>query len=193
VNYNPGDPSEAALAIAPELTSGDLEFIELHNPTDAAIDLTHWRIRGGASYDFDEGTMIDAGETFVIIQFNPENVNNANRVSAFRTHYGIGNVRILGGYGGQLSSNGDRLQLQSPDFDVVDPTDPNHVYEDHPRYLAHADDGWSNPTGCVCGTPACPWSEHIQTCWFTPYLPDVRWQNPAAAAAARADHSSSAR
>ena len=130
VNYNPGDPSEAALAIAPDLTSGDLEFIELHNPTDAAIDLTDWRIRGGVSYDFDEGIMIDAGETVVIIQFNPENVNNASRVSAFRTHYGIGNVRILGGYGGQLSSNGDRIQLQRPDFDVVDPTDPTHVYED---------------------------------------------------------------
>ena len=48
VNYNPGAPSEAALAIYPELTEGDLEFIEIHNPTALAVDTTDWRIRGGA-------------------------------------------------------------------------------------------------------------------------------------------------
>ncbi|MCA9624649.1 MAG: hypothetical protein KC731_36750, partial [Myxococcales bacterium] len=50
---------------------------------------------------------------------------------------------------------------------------PNHVYEDNARYRDHLD--WFGPPGCVCGTPSCPWSEHIQTCWFTPYLPDVDW------------------
>src|SRR5690606_34538512 len=64
---------------------------------------------------------------------------------------------------------------------------PNHVYETHPRYLEHQGDGWFHPSGCVCGTPSCPWGEHIETCWFTPYLPDVRWQHPEAARAARDD------
>ena len=41
VNYNPGEPSAAALAISPELTSGDLEFIEVHNPTLATICLLY--------------------------------------------------------------------------------------------------------------------------------------------------------
>lgn len=54
---------------------------------------------------------------------------------------------------------------------------PNHVYEQNPRFLEHQDDGWFSPPGCVCGTEKCPWGGFIQTCWFTPYLPDIRWQN----------------
>jgi len=54
---------------------------------------------------------------------------------------------------------------------------PNHVYETNARYAEHQDDGWYSPPGCVCGTEDCPWGGFIQTCWFTPYLPDVRWQH----------------
>lgn len=53
---------------------------------------------------------------------------------------------------------------------------PNHVYEHNPLYLQHASDGWFTPA-CVCGQTECPWSSHIQTCWFTPYLPDLRFQH----------------
>jgi hypothetical protein len=60
-------------------------------------------------------------------------------------------------------------------FDIV----PHHVYEKNPRYLAHQHDGWFNdgPDHCVCGTSGCDWGTHIETCWFTSYLPDARWQN----------------
>lgn len=64
-------------------------------------------------------------------------------------------------------------------LDVV----PNHVFSDHARYQDHRDTDWFTPPGCVCGNPECPWGPNIQTCWFTPYLPDVRWQNHASAAA----------
>ena len=63
-------------------------------------------------------------------------------------------------------------------LDVV----PNHVYEANPLRAAHLGDGWFNDTNaCVCGTSGCDWSTHIQSCWFTPYLPDIRWQNQEAA------------
>lgn len=57
---------------------------------------------------------------------------------------------------------------------------PNHVYEMNPRFLENAVSGWfhDGPDQCVCGTPGCGWGERIQTCWFTPYLPDVRWEHP---------------
>lgn len=57
---------------------------------------------------------------------------------------------------------------------------PNHVYEANPRYTEHAPDGWfhEGPDKCVCGTPSCPWGAHIKSCWFTSYLPDVRWEHP---------------
>ena len=57
---------------------------------------------------------------------------------------------------------------------------PNHVYETNPIYLAHQGDGWfrDGAEKCVCGNTACPWSTHIETCWFTSYLPDYRWKTP---------------
>ncbi|MBZ5714340.1 alpha-amylase family glycosyl hydrolase [Nannocystis pusilla] len=59
---------------------------------------------------------------------------------------------------------------------------PNHLYEANERYVAHAaDDLWnrSDPT-CVCGLGSCDWGRYIQTCWFTPYLPDLRLERPEA-------------
>jgi glycosidase len=55
---------------------------------------------------------------------------------------------------------------------------PNHVDITNPRYEALVGDDYFHPEGCVCGTTQCPWSEAIERCWFTPYLPDVRWQHP---------------
>ena len=57
LNYNPGAPSEAALAIDPTLTADDLEFVEIHNPTTSPVDLTNWQISGGVDYDFPMGTI----------------------------------------------------------------------------------------------------------------------------------------
>ena len=57
---------------------------------------------------------------------------------------------------------------------------PNHVYETHPRFAEKEASGWFHPSGCVCGTESCPWNEHIQECWFTPYLPDFRLEHPEA-------------
>lgn len=63
---------------------------------------------------------------------------------------------------------------------------PNHVYEEHPAYRAHRTDGWFHDV-CVCGNEACPWSTHIESCAFTDYLPDVRFENRDAMHAATAD------
>jgi len=51
----------------------------------------------------------------------------------------------------------------------------NHVHEQHPYLTEHP--SWFDRTPCACGTPACPWQTHIQTCWFTPYLPDINWNS----------------
>lgn len=58
----------------------------------------------------------------------------------------------------------------------------NHVHEghpyvaEHPEWFARVDDG-----GCVCGTDGCDWTSRRLDCLFTPYLPDVRWEDPRAA------------
>ena len=62
-------------------------------------------------------------------------------------------------------------------LDVV----PNHVHIEHPYYAEHANDGWFNGSGdCVCGS-SCSWAEDIDHCWFSEYLPDLRWKNPVVA------------
>jgi glycosidase len=54
-------------------------------------------------------------------------------------------------------------------LDVV----PNHVHEQHP-WAANA--GWVQGEGdCICGAEDCDWAGNIETCWFTPYLPDLDW------------------
>jgi glycosidase len=57
---------------------------------------------------------------------------------------------------------------------------PNHVYEANPLVAEHRADGWfhEHDPACVCGSPTCPWSTFIETCWFTDYLPDFRFQHP---------------
>jgi len=56
---------------------------------------------------------------------------------------------------------------------------PNHLYEKHPRYLLHRNDGWfhEGPSKCVCGDDVCAWATDIEHCWFTDYLPDYRFEN----------------
>lgn len=63
-------------------------------------------------------------------------------------------------------------------FDLV----PNHVYEKNPRYAGSTDAAvWNrSEPPCVCGLDGCDWGRYIQTCWFTPYLPDLRMQHPQA-------------
>ncbi len=136
INYDPGTPSVAAIAADPDVVPDDLEFVELHNPAGRSVDLTDWRVRGGVDINFDDGAMLSSGETVVLVSFNPENPDNESRVNAFRAHYGIGEgVRLIGGYGGELSNRDERVQLQSVDEPPADdPTNVPNIVEDEVLY-----------------------------------------------------------
>lgn len=113
VNYNPEIPASAALTIDPNLTSDDLEFVEIFNPTATMVDLTQWRLRGGVDFDFPDGTMLAAGGTLLVISFNPTSATNVDRLAAFKIHYQLSaDISLLGGYQGQLSNSAERLVLQ---------------------------------------------------------------------------------
>ena len=113
VNYHPANPSAGALAIDSTLTDNDLEYIEVANPTSAAVDLTGWRLRGEADFDFVAGTSLAAGEAILVVSFNPQ---NANKLAAFEAHYSIGaGVTIVGGLSASLSNSTGRIALQQPD------------------------------------------------------------------------------
>jgi hypothetical protein len=149
VQYNPGEPSTTALAIEPALVEDDLEFIEIYNPLLSDIDLTDWRVRGGVDYDFAADELLGAGETLLVLSFNPASPENATRTAAFRAHYGIdGSVRLVGGYAGQLSDSGEGVWLQLPDKPPVDQPsliprvmDDAIVYDDRAPWSIAADGG----------------------------------------------------
>ena len=129
----------------------DLEFAELHNPTEADVPLAvmlnnpsapgtqylaDWRLRGAVDMEFDLGVVLPAGGTLVVLSFNPADPANADRVTAFRSYYGIdASVPLVGGYGGNLSNGGEALRLQRSDSPPMeDPAYVPHTLEDEVRY-----------------------------------------------------------
>src|SRR5262245_29271205 len=83
------------------------EFIEIHNPSKAAIALDGWKIEGKSQndvkYSFLPGTSIAAGQFLVIAK---------NRAKLAELSYpGLGPDAILGDYGGELDNGGGELRL----------------------------------------------------------------------------------
>ncbi|MCA9212788.1 MAG: lamin tail domain-containing protein [Planctomycetales bacterium] len=132
IHYSPAEPSLDATVLYPAIVRDDLEYVEIHNPTPAAIDLTNWRIRGGVDYNFDDGTILPANGTLLVISFEPNKPDNTDRFIAFRRHHNLNaNVAVVGGYSGQLSDNGESLRLLSPDDPPAeDPTLIPRIWED---------------------------------------------------------------
>ena len=129
INYHPDTPSAAALAIDSALIDNDLEYIEIANPTSVDVDLTDWRIRGEADFDFAPGANLAAGEAIVVVSFDP--AINVGKLNAFRVHYGIGSgVAIVGGLSASLSNSTGRIALQQPDAPDVLGTIPNVVVDE---------------------------------------------------------------
>jgi hypothetical protein len=144
VQRDPGTPSAAALAIYPNLNSGDLEFIEIHNPQASQVDLNNWRIRGGVDITFGADTL-GPGETLVVVSFAADRSDNVDRTAAFRAHYGLGeNVKIVGGYANQLNNDRDRVTLQRPGMPAADGSIPR-LLEDEVVYSNVGD--WESEAG----------------------------------------------
>lgn len=81
----------------PEAGTDSLEYIELHNPTGAAIDLSGWSF-GGVDLVFDPGTSIPAGGYLL----------TALRASAMQNLFGKTAVQWLSG---ALTNSGETLKL----------------------------------------------------------------------------------
>jgi len=115
------------------------EFIELHNPTVAAVPLydpayptNTWRLRGGADFDFPPGTTIGPGGYLIVVGFDP---TNGPALTTFRNRYGTNSV-LVGPYNGNLNNDGERIRLLKPDS-----PNPNSVPYVLVDYVAYADRG----------------------------------------------------
>ena len=86
------------------------EFIEIHNPDAAAINLGGWRISGAVDYYFPAGISI-AGGDYLVIAEDPSTLLETLNVTA------------LGPYNGSLDSEGETIRLRDASDQLVDMVD----------------------------------------------------------------------
>ncbi|MEX2142608.1 MAG: lamin tail domain-containing protein [Pirellulales bacterium] len=105
----------------PQSGNDDLEYVELVNITDAAINLAGWKFDAGIDFTFG-ATTIPARGTLVVLRFDPANPGNAAKLNAFRAAYPSlpQNAQLVGGYagvlnGGVLANGGETVRLSRPD------------------------------------------------------------------------------
>lgn len=99
------------------------EFIELYNSSPISVDLSAWKLRGDADYEFPQGTRLDGGE-FLTIAANP----------SILTGFGVTGT-ILGPWTGNLSNNNGTVRLRKASGGIVLETN----YRDDSPWPAAAD------------------------------------------------------
>jgi len=122
----------------------NLEFIEIHNPDSAAVDLGGWAIRSGPNYSFPAGTTIAAGG-YLVVGANPTSLQSSASITG-----------VLGPWAtdAHLSDRGETISLEKPDgsggWTVVDQVD----YADEGDWATRTRDslgGWSWVTAAKTG------------------------------------------
>ncbi|MCA9245594.1 MAG: lamin tail domain-containing protein [Planctomycetales bacterium] len=129
VHYNPADPDGLG-----GVDPNDLEFVEIHNPTDLEVPLVEWQLQGGVDFAFAADAVLPAGGVLVVVPFDPQ--LQAALADQFRAHYGLdGAVALAGPYTGVLDNGGETVRLSRPDDPPLDePLLFPRLLEDELRY-----------------------------------------------------------
>lgn len=112
------------------LVESDEEWIELHNRSDAAVDLSGWKFSQGVGFTFPAGTMMAPGDYLVV----------AKNAVALKQKWPAVAARILGNFSGSLSGKGERVTLEDAAGNPVDSVE----YSDGGRWPGEADGGGSS-------------------------------------------------
>lgn len=94
------------------------EYVEIVNTTSASQPLFTtnggFRIDGGIKFTFATNTILEAGKTLLLVNFNPTLTATSN---AFRAKYNLpAGTRVLGPYSGKLGNNSDRVAIERPEL-----------------------------------------------------------------------------
>jgi hypothetical protein len=101
----------------PPLEMGELQYVELFNRGNAAVDLSDWSFSKGIKYVFPKQTKLNAGEYLVICR----------NLKLFAGNYG-NQIAALGDFTGKLSHRGEKIALSSADGTVVDEVKYSDTY-----------------------------------------------------------------
>lgn len=109
IHYHPAEFADGS-------DNSDYEFIELLNMSGANValyDATNtWRLSGGVDFVFPPNVTLASGEFALLVNFNP---TNAAQLASFRTKLNVAaGVQIFGPYSGQLSNDGEDVELKKP-------------------------------------------------------------------------------
>jgi hypothetical protein len=91
----------------PDLAQELVEFIELYNPSDSAIDISGWQFTNGITYTFPAGTTIAAGGYLVVT----EDPTPAYVDVTVSSKYGTSVSLVKGPFTGNLSNEGETITL----------------------------------------------------------------------------------
>ncbi len=86
------------------------EFVELHNCSLEAVDISGWRFVDGIDYTFPEGTVLPALGYLAVAN---------DREQLLANHPNINTSFVFGDFQGNLSNKGERIALAKPDWIVV--------------------------------------------------------------------------
>ncbi len=94
------------------LDDAQYEFVEIANATDAAIDVSGWRLNDAIDFTFASGAVIPAGGVLLAVGIDPADTTAATR---FRDRFGLdSSVELVGPYRGRLDNAGEQLVLSRP-------------------------------------------------------------------------------
>src|SRR5207249_3639256 len=112
----------------------DLQFIELHNTGNAAVDLAGWKLTRGATFEFPRGSTIGANGYVVVCK----------DLKLFQKHYGF---EAIGPFQGSLSHGSDRVDLVDARGKAIDSV----KYKTRAPWPLAAD-GYSSSLERICPT-----------------------------------------
>jgi hypothetical protein len=100
----------------PDLAGADNardEFVELHNPTTTAVDLSGWRLKGASDFTFAAGTQLRPGDYILVVSFDP--VASPGTLAAFQTALNVpAGTRVYGPYAPKLANDEASVELARP-------------------------------------------------------------------------------
>ncbi|MBN2316329.1 MAG: lamin tail domain-containing protein, partial [Sedimentisphaerales bacterium] len=98
----------------PDVKTERVEFVELHNTSGQAVDLSGWFFREGILYAFDEGVILPANGYIIVCQ-SPSDI--------FAKWNSVPEHVVFGPCDGKLDNEGERIVLFRDDGEVVDEVD----------------------------------------------------------------------